>query len=142
MSAIDLVIQRLNKEEGERLDPYDDATGKTVKAPLGNLTWGRGFNLAQIGSTGLFDVMERFLVMTIETQLMQYPWYQIDSVRQSVLLDIAYNAGVNGLLHYPRMLAAIENHDYSLASLECGTDNPRLKPRYATLSNILLSGVA
>ena len=143
MTAVDLVIERLeDREEGERTDPYDDATGKTVHAPIGNVSWGYGFNLVAIGCKGLFDVMERYLIATIEAQLMPYTWYRIDMVRQSVLLDIAYNAGVEGLLHYPKMLAAIEAHEWDDAALECGTSNPALKSRYAKLANILLSGVA
>ncbi|MDR5729698.1 MAG: hypothetical protein RB191_19960 [Terriglobia bacterium] len=142
MTAIDLFIARERQEEGERNDPYDDATGKTVTAPIGNLTWGRGYNLSEIASPELFDVIDRYLVGHIEAQLMPYAWYQIDAPRQSVLLDIAYNAGVVGLLHYVRMLAAIASHDWTEAARQCTSSNPKLHGRYEALSRILVTGDA
>lgn len=140
MSAIDLFLAREPTEEGERIVPYDDATGKPVKAPLGNLSWGRGYFLAEIGSPELFDVMDRYLAGHIEAQLMPHAWYQIDAPRQSVLLDIAYNGGVHCLLGYIHMLAAILNRDWTEAGRQCTTNNPKLKGRYDALSKILVTG--
>jgi len=140
MTAIDLFIARERQEEDERNEAYDDATGKTVTAPIGNLTWGRGYFLAKIASPELFDVIDRYLVGHIEAQLMPYAWYQIDAPRQSVLLDIAYNAGVSGLLHYVRMLAAISSHDWTEAARQCTSSNPKLSGRYESLSRILVTG--
>lgn len=141
MSAIDLFVARSVREEGERTQAYDDATGRAVIAPVGNLTWGRGFFLERVASTELFDVIERHLVGKIDAQLQQYAWYRnLDEARQSVLLDIAYNAGVAGLLHYPRMLHAIDAHDWTTAGKECDTSDPALKGRYEVLSRILVTG--
>jgi hypothetical protein len=140
MTAIDLFLAREPQEEGERDDPYDDATGKTVRAPVGNLTWGRGYFLKEIGSSELFDVIDRFLVGKIEAQLMPHSWYQIDPPRQSVLLDIAYNGGVHCLLGYIHMLAALDAKDWATAQIQCTTSNPKLKGRYEALAKILLTG--
>lgn len=141
MSAIDLFLAREVREEGERADAYDDVTGKTVAAPVGNLTWGRGYFLHQIASPELFDVIDRYLVGNIEAQLMPHAWYQsLDDPRRSVLLDMAYNGGVSGLLHYPHMLAAIQNKDWTEAANQCTTSNPKLQGRYEALSKILATG--
>ena len=70
-----LLAARLPREEGQRLVPYDDATGKPVTAPVGNLTWGRGYNLMQCGSPALFDAMDAFLLAAIEAQLQKFGWY-------------------------------------------------------------------
>lgn len=144
MSAIDIVLARLKAEEGEKLFAYDDATGARVRAPQGKLSWGRGFNLDACGSSGLFDVMERYLIEEIDHQLKPYSWYgKGGDVRTSVFLDIGYNAGVSGLLHFPSMLAAADREDWASASSECDVSrtNPSLdKSRYAPLRQLLLIG--
>src|SRR5258708_13516869 len=107
MSAVSEFLARKTREEGDRILPYDDATGLNVKAPVGNLSWGRGYNLMKCGSAGLFDVMDAFLVGALDHQLQSYDWYRAaGDVRASVFLAIAYNAGLHGLLSYQHMLAA------------------------------------
>lgn len=141
--AVQLLLARLPKEEGERNDGYDDATGKTVRAPVGNLTWGRGYNLSQCASKGLFDVIDRYLIEDIERQLMPYPWYScMDPVTQSVLLDVAYNAGVAGLLHFPKALAALSAQDRTGFIRELHVADPRLDAsRYAGLRAIATDAI-
>jgi hypothetical protein len=143
MSAVSVLLGRLTFEEGERSLPYDDATGLPVKAPQGNLSWGRGFDLMQCGSSGLFQVMENYLLTALDNQLQEYPWYAgAGDVRASVFLDIAYNAGLNGLVHgFPKMLAAAASGDWVTASAQCAVENPSLdKSRYEPLRALLLSG--
>lgn len=141
-AAVDILHARLPKAEGERLLPYDDATGKTVRAPEGFLSWGRGFNLEQCGSPGLFDVMEAYLISDIERRLMPMSWYGsapgITDVRRSVLLEIAYNAGISGLLKFHRMLAFIAVGNWYEAAIECAVADPKLNAsRYAPLRKLL-----
>ncbi len=142
MSAVSVLLARLTTEEGERMRPYDDATGTDVKAPKGNLSWGRGFNLMQCGSSGLFDVMESYLVSDIDHRLQAYSWYTgAGDVRGSVFLDIAYNGGLHDLLGYPHMLAAAAKGDWATAATECTDKDPKLDAsRYAPLRALLLSG--
>jgi len=144
VSAIDVLCTRLPREEGVRNLPYDDATGKPVTAPVGNLSWGYGFNLMQCGSTGLFNAMERYLLSDLDTQLQQYQWYQqAGDVRASVFLDIAYNAGLAGLVKgFPKMIAAATAGDWVEASAQCAVENLSLNAsRYAPLRQLLLTGV-
>ncbi len=142
MSAIDVLEARLTGEEGERVLPYDDATGHNVKAPVGNLSWGRGFNLMACGSSGLFEVMEHYLLTQLDTQLQSYPWYAgVGDVRGSVFLDIAYNGGIHNLLGYPHMLAAAAVGDWVTAASQCTEKDPKLDAsRYAPLRALLLTG--
>src|ERR1700687_1835463 len=101
MSAVSVFLARKTREEGDRLQPYDDKTGFPVRAPVGNLSWGRGYNLMKCGSEGLFDVMDTFLVGALDAKLQAYSWYTgAGDVRGSVFLDIAYNGGINDLLGY------------------------------------------
>jgi hypothetical protein len=143
MSAVTVLIARLTTAEGEKILPYDDATGLAVKAPKGNLSWGRGFNLMQCGSPGLFDVMETYLLTQLDTRLKAYPWYAaLDEVRASVCLEISYNAGLEGLLHFPLMIAALIRQDWAEAAAQCHVQNPELAGRYAALAQLLLTGVS
>jgi len=142
MSAVDILLARLPREEGDKLLPYDDATGKNVKAPVGNLTWGRGFNLMQCGSEGLFDVMDNYLVSALDKILCKYPWYwNAGDVRASVFLDIAYNGGIHDLLRYPSMIHYASIHDWVNAAAQCTDKDPLIdKSRYAPLRQLLLTG--
>lgn len=142
MSAISVLLGRLTTEEGDRLLPYDDATGKSVKAPIGNLSWGRGFNLMQCGSPGLFTVMETYLLTALDHQLQVYDWYRnAGDVRASVFLDISYNGGIHDLLGYPSMIHFASIGDWINASAQCTEKDPHLDAsRYAPLRALLLSG--
>jgi hypothetical protein len=143
MSAVSVLLARLTTEEGQRMLPYDDDTDLEVIAPVGNLSWGRGFNLMQCGSSGLFQVMESYLLSVLDSHLRDYAWYtDAGDVRASVFLDIAYNAGLNGLVHgFPHMLAAAASGDWVTASAQCAVENPHLDAsRYEPLRALLLSG--
>lgn len=145
MSKVDVLLARLTREEGDRIFPYDDATGARVRAPSpqGHISWGRGFNLDECGGPGLFDVMERYLVEQHDHVLAAYAWYNaLDDIRGSVPLDIAYNAGDAGeLLHFPHMIAAFAKGDITVAANECRVADPKLDAsRYAPLRKILLTG--
>jgi hypothetical protein len=143
-AATELTIARLLREEGMKLQPYDDATGQTVRAPVGNLSWGIGFNLEECGSLGLFNVMLRYLLRPIETMLQAQPWYASQpDVVQSVCQDIAYNGGIHGFLGgYPKMIGCLEQHDLTGAALECKVSDPHLDAsRYAPLRKIIESAI-
>lgn len=143
MNEIDIVIKRLPAEEGIRKFAYDDSTGKQVTCkPLGNLTIGCGLNL-EVG----FDDEDiewhlRKSVSKVAAALSGYDWYKkCDPVRKSVLLDVAFNQGVNGLLHYAHMLSAILKSDWESAAAECGVSDPKLdSSRYAPLRKLMLVG--
>lgn len=140
MNRIDIFLARIVREEGEKDYGYDDKTGLIVRAPLGNLTWGRGYNLEQCGSKELFDAMDRVLASQCDRQLIQYDWYQKGTESQcSVLLDIAYNGGVHGLLHFPHMLAAWDKENWVEASVQCAVADKNLdNSRYAPLRKLIL----
>lgn len=141
-AATDLTYTRLIVEEGRKPFAYNDATGRRVSCqPDGNLSIAVGVNL----ETGLDDDevywLSQHRLTKVENQLTAYAWYRsLDAARQSVMLDIAFNQGISGLLHYPRMLAALGQQEWSVAAVECHTADPRLDTRYANLAKILLKG--
>jgi hypothetical protein len=142
VSAVSVFLSREIREEGQKLLPYDDATGLNVKAPIGNLSWGRGYNLMKCGSEGLFDVMDAFLVGALDAKLQVYPWYTgAGDVRASVFLDIAFNSGLHGLLGYPSMIHFALVGDWVNAAAQCTEKDPKLDAsRYAPLRALLLAG--
>lgn len=144
MTAIDLTYARLKLEEGQIPFAYNDATGKRVTCqPGGNLSIACGVNLETGLDNDEMDWLSRHRLEKVANQLTAYVWYRgLDAPRQSALLDIAFNQGVNGLLHYPHMLAALQSQDWKTAAMECHVADARLDKRYADLAKILLSGEA
>lgn len=144
--AVAIFVGRIKPEEGERLLPYDDKTGKSVAAPVGKLSWGHGYNLMQCGSAGLFAVMDVYLATLMDSQLSRYPWYlnlDTEPTRQSVFLDVGYNEGLGGLLHFPHMIAYAAAGKWTDCAAECtveGTDPNLDASRYAPLRKLLLNG--
>jgi lysozyme len=135
VSAIDLVLPRLKKEEGFRSRIYTDTEGHPTIGYGCNLDSG----LTERAASALLEAQ----VNELHGSLMGQSWYAtLDDPRRSALLDIAFNAGVAGLLKFPRMLAAIGTRDWTTAANECRVTNPELAARYSALSQILLTGQA
>ena len=105
------MIRQLRLHEGERLKPYRCTAGK--------LTIGVGRNLEDRGITAAesayllgndIDSHWRELVRAL-------PWVErLDEVRQRVLLDMAFNLGIGGLLGFKNTLATIKAGDYQKAA--------------------------
>lgn len=143
ITAVDLAYARLNLEEGRRSFAYNDASGKRVTCqPGGNLSIAVGVNL-EIGlDNDEIDWLSKHRLEKVANQLSAYDWYRtLDAARQSAMLDIAFNQGAAGLLHYPRMLTAILHQDWVTAATECHAADTRLDARYAGLAKIILTGM-
>lgn len=142
--ALSIFCARVLSEEGVRRKAYNDATGKTVTCqPGGNLSIAVGINL----EVGLDDEEIAWLLNhragLVYAQLVKFPWWHEDEpVRGSVILDVAYNAGVTGLLHFPHMLSAYSSKDWPGASAQLlDSDAARELPqRYHPLAQLLLNG--
>jgi len=138
MGAIDLAVARLKVDEGFRAVKYPDS----IK---GRETIGYGFNI----SAGITESAAAAL-LTAQTQdlyaaLAGYWWAAgLDDPRMSVVVEVAFNDGLVGLLHFPKMLAAIGAKDWSAARAELlDSDAARELPdRYERLAMILFSGIA
>lgn len=133
MTAVDIALPRLRQEEGFRATLYVDTEGhKTI---------GFGLNIDAGISQRVAEAALQAQLEELQDALAKYPWYTpLDPVRQSVLLDIAFNNGLSGLLHFPHMLAAISRQDWTTAATECHVENPELAGRYQRLAHLLLTG--
>lgn len=104
---------QLMGEEDVKLHPYVDSSG--------NLSIGIGRNLVTTGIS-----MEEALhmldndIMRCQADLWHYaPWYaDLDNIRKMVIIDMVFNLGIQGVLGFKRMIAAIRAEDYVGAARE------------------------
>ena len=106
------IEEQLILHEGLRLKPY--------RCPAGYLTIGVGRNLE---TKGLSEDEALFLLRNdieeITSQLEKYEWYRgLDDVRKKVVIDMAFNLGIYGLLSFKRMIQALNCYDYDTAADE------------------------
>ena len=108
------IRQQLIRDEGKHNKPYLDNDG--------NLTIGIGRNLDDrgISNAEAFFLFENDLRWVKGELIQRVPWFeQIDVVRQSVLINMAFNMGVPRLLaKNPKMLAAMKAKNWPLAAAE------------------------
>lgn len=107
-----LLRSQLERHEGLRLKPYRDTVGK--------LTIGYGRNLEDVGvSRDECNLLLNNDIDMIEGQLMTVDEYQaLDSVRQTVLVNMGFNMGFYGLMKFAKMWAAIGRQDWEGAAWE------------------------
>jgi len=107
------VLSLIKEEEGYRQFPYLCSRGKT--------TIGYGFNLDDVGlSKEEAGLLLEFRVDKIEEELFhKYFWFRpLDDNRKSAIISMVYQLGINGFSKFKKMIKALENEDYDLASTE------------------------
>ena len=105
------LVRQIELHEGLRLKPYRCTAGK--------LTIGVGRNLEDRGIT-LSEarmLLANDLADVRNGLLNALPWVaKLDDVRQRVLIDMAFNLGLQGLLEFKRTLAAVQAGQYQQAA--------------------------
>ena len=144
--AIDIVCDRLKAEEAFRAFPYNDATGERVTCrPGGFLTWLYGLNLEIAATEEFADAVMSWYCDGLDEDLSAYDWYRdLGDVRKSVLLDMAFNVGVEGLLGFTEMIAALSatppNYAAAADQILLSVAAHELRARYDKLSDIMRAG--
>lgn len=110
-AADPVLIAELRRDEGVRSKPYTDTVGK--------LTVGAGRNLTDVGLSA--DEIDYLLANDIERAAQglddKLPWWRrLDPVRQRVMINMAFNLGISGLLTFKNTLGFIERGDYAQAA--------------------------
>jgi lysozyme len=143
---IELTTTRLLGEEKAVPYAYNDATGKRVTCkPEGNLTIAAGVNLEVGLDSEEIMWLTSHRVAKRDTALREYEWYPLlDEPRGSVFLDVAYNVGVVGLLHFTATIHYAQLKDWPNcgAALMNSKAAKQLPTRYEALKQIILTGVA
>lgn len=106
-------IAQLKLDEGLMLKPYKDSVGVW--------TIGYGRNLEKRGISEdeaelLFFNDVNAVIHDLKEVLPVY--WELDEVRRSVMINMAFNLGINGLLGFKKMIAALEKEDYNKAGDE------------------------
>ena len=110
-------LERIKKQ----LMDHEGYGPKVYEDTVGILTIGYGRNLEDKGIT---EAEAEYLlgndIHEVESELRErLPFFEnLSSIRQEILISMGYNLGINGLLKFKKMLAALENYDYELAADE------------------------
>jgi lysozyme len=128
------LIDTLKRHEGLMLKPYRCTANK--------LTIGYGRNLEARGITR--EEAEMLLENDIKLCLAQLKervsfWDKLPVAVQEVLVNMAFNLGINGLLNFKKTMAMIQRGDYKGASVEMLNSNwaRQVGNRAVELSNVM-----
>lgn len=102
--------------EGNRLQPYHDSEGYLTIGVGIMIDERKGGGLTYEESIALFKMRLRKVELEVEDRFPRYR--SLSKVRKAVLLSMAYQMGVNGLLGFKKMLAHIQQKDFYMASCE------------------------
>lgn len=108
-----LLRDELTRDEGLRLKPYRCTAGK--------LSIGVGRNLDDVGisKSEALAMLDADIERTAAELDRRLPWWRhLDEVRQRVVLNMAFNLGVSGLIGFRRTLAAISAGKFEDAASE------------------------
>lgn len=105
-----LLRRQLERHEGVLQTPYIDS--------LGNLTVGIGHLQSKRISLPVLEALYADDVTEVERGLdLNLPWWRtLSDVRQRVLIDMAFNLGVQRLLGFVLTLKAIKSGEYTRAA--------------------------
>lgn len=131
------LLDQLTLHEGRKAFPYKDTVGK--------LTIGVGRNLTDVGlSPDEIDYLLVNDIKKVEDGLDKLiPWWRnLDVIRQRVLIDMAFNMGIQGLMQFKNTLNFIKTGQYAKAA-----DNmllslwaKQVKGRADRLANMMRTG--
>jgi lysozyme len=100
------LVRQLKRHEGFRSKPY--------QCTAGVWTWGYGFTSITEDEA---DLVLRLKVLDLRHTL-HSRIYHLTPLRQNVIINMAYNLGLEGIGKFRRMWTAIDAGDYNLAADE------------------------
>jgi lysozyme len=119
---MDALRMQLERQEGKRYTPYDDATGKVLKTGdiiQGKLTIGIGWNLSDVPLPNeIVEKLYQISIQNVDKDLQKnLPWvFDMDDVRKDVIRNMCFNMGINRLLGFGNTLADCKVGDYVSAA--------------------------
>lgn len=106
-------MTQLRRDEACKLSPYTDTRG--------NLTIGVGRNLTGVGISAeeAEYLLGNDIYKAISSIAKFLPWADsLDDARHGVLVNMAFNMGIGGLLNFEHFLEAMKERDWPTASRE------------------------
>ena len=121
--GFDELLAELRAEEGCRLKAYQDREGSwtigwghTGPGVRQGLSWTQAQADAQLKADAALAESECARAFDF--------WLRLDDARQGVLIDMAFNLGLNGLSKFTHMLSAIQQGDYEAAATSLLASEP------------------
>lgn len=113
-SAVTEIAEKLRdqliRDEGYKPSAYTDSLGYTTVG-VGHLIDAR--KGGRLPDSIIQDLLDYDIRDTIGKLFVALPWIsQLSTVRQSVLVNMAFNMGVDGLLEFKHMLEALQAGNY------------------------------
>ena len=110
---MDRLTELIANHELLRLKGYRDAVGKWT------VGWGHNIEDRPISRRAADIILEDDIDGTKAELLVYLPWYAgLDEVRRAVIVDMAFNMGVGGLMSFKKALTALRAHQYNTAAEE------------------------
>lgn len=122
-TAIDIAVKILKKEEGFRTEPYLCSEGYP--------TYGYGVKIGEKyeplpkititepeAAKKLIGITEANEKTCLNNPDLYRCYFHLNDARKAVMLSIAYQIGIYGILKFKKMLGALERADYSAAADE------------------------
>ena len=108
MSAID----QIKIDEGFRGQPYKCSAGKTT------IGYGRNLEANPLTKAEAQFLLENDLKKTVK-KLSRYGFYTNSNPQvRAILINMAFNMGINGLTKFKKMISALESKDYAEAATQ------------------------
>lgn len=134
---LDAMRSELIRDEAMMLKPYRDTVGK--------LSIGVGRNLDDVGISQVeaAHLLDADIQRTADALDKALPWWRgLDEVRQRVLLNMAFNMGVSGLLGFKHTLADVRagNYDFAAAGMLESKWAQQVGQRAQRLADMMVQG--
>ena len=105
--------EQIIRDEGCRLRVYKDSRGIETIGVGRNLR-DKGLSQAEAEALLANDLLESTAAVMSDIPCA----FRLDEIRRAVLVNMAFNLGIGGLLKFTRMLTAVEAGDYDRAASE------------------------
>lgn len=129
------IVEQLLRDEGWRNKMYLDTRGIP--------TIGVGRNLRDVGLSD--DEVKMLLqndIAKVQNQLSPYSWYQkLSPARQGAMQNMCFNLGIDGLLHFVHMIAAMDKEDWAgaIAAMQDSAWSSQVGARASRLEQQILT---
>jgi lysozyme len=112
MASIELLKKMLILDEGDSPTLYKCTAGKWT------IGVGRNLEAVPLAKHERMYLLESDISRVLTNAHVHDIITPLDPVRQAVIIDMAFNLGINGLLKFEGMLTALKMGNYDLAALE------------------------
>lgn len=137
-------------DEGLQLTVYKDSLGKDtigcghlMANPLPGAVQSYLNENGCITQDMAFDMLDEDIEHARSILLIRLPWIgSLNEVRQDVLIEMVYQLGINGVMAFKKMLNALQEGNFDLASFEMLNSywHFQTPQRCERLANVILTG--